>query len=163
MLELRDLDLQLALAALGALGEDLQNEKFAVEHGNVQRPLQVALLRGAQRHVEDRGAGAAAGDERRQFLDLAAAQKEGSIGTVAPRAEFADDGEAGRCDQLARLVQGIGGLMPERAARADDDTDDESARSALRARRFDLEGGQASDSVARLTGRAGTTVEIACL
>jgi hypothetical protein len=112
MLELRDLDLQLALAALGALGKDLQDEQFAVEDRHVQRPFEVALLRRAQRHVEDGDARTAVGDARSQFLDLAAAQIEGSVGTVAPRTEFADDGEARRCDQLPRLVQRICRLVP---------------------------------------------------
>jgi hypothetical protein len=46
---------------------------------------------------------------------------------------------------------------------ADDDADEKGARRSLSAPAFDLEPGQASDSAVRVTGRAGTTVEIACL
>jgi hypothetical protein len=43
------------------------------------------------------------------------------------------------------------------------DTDQQGAGRLLLAPRFNLEDGQVSLSGVRLTGRAGTTVEIACL
>jgi hypothetical protein len=64
---------------------------------------------------------------------------------------------------LTHLLESVGRFVPAISARADNDTDQEGARHPPRVGRFDLERGQASDSVARLTARAGTTVEIACL
>jgi hypothetical protein len=111
VLELGDFDLQLAFAALGALREDLQDQQFAVEHCDLERPLQVALLRRAERDVEDGDAGAAAPDQRGQFVDLATAQIKRSIGPLAPGAEFADDGVARRGGQLARFFERVGRLV----------------------------------------------------
>jgi hypothetical protein len=53
--------------------------------------------------------------------------------------------------------------MPEAAARADDDADDDRAGQPARAGGVDLERAQLPGSAAMLTGRAGTTVEMACL
>jgi len=141
----------------------LQYQQFTVEHRHLQRPLQVALLRRAERDVEDRDAGRVFLQQRRKLLDLAAAEIEGRVRALAPRAQFAGDLVPRGDGQLPCLLQRIGRLVPDRAARTDDDADEKGARRALGARGFDLEGSQASDSVARLTGRAGTTVEMACL
>jgi hypothetical protein len=162
VLELRHLDLQLALAALRPLGEDLEDQQFAVEHRHLQRPLQVALLRRAERYVEDGDRRPALLQDGGQFLDLAAAEVERGVGSIAPRARLAGNREAGRRRELADLVERVGSLVTQRAA-GDDDADQKRARLPVRPRRLDLERGQASDSVARLTGRAGTTVEMACL
>jgi hypothetical protein len=62
-------------------------------------------------------------------------------------------------DQLLQFVRGVGIAAPP----PDDDTDQKGARRLLGAPGLDLEDGQLSLSVLRLTGRAGTTVEIACL
>ena len=45
VLQLRQLDLQLAFAALRALREDVQDERGAIEYPKAERPLQIALLR----------------------------------------------------------------------------------------------------------------------
>ena len=53
MLELRQFDLQLAFARAGALGEDVEDERRAVENLAVENLLQVAALRGGKFVVED--------------------------------------------------------------------------------------------------------------
>jgi hypothetical protein len=163
MLELGDFHLQLALAALGPLREYFEDKQLAVEHRHVQCPLEIALLRRAERHVDDGQRRAGFPEAGRQLLDLAAAQVEGRVRPLASRAQFAGDLEAGGDGQLPRLVERIGCLVPGRSTRTDQDADEERARQPRRAGGFDLEGGQEADSVARLTGRAGTTVEMACL
>jgi hypothetical protein len=144
------------------LREDLQDQQLAVEHRHVQGTLEIALLCRAERHVDDRDGRAARLQQGRQLLDLAAAEIKGGIRALAPRAQLAGDLEACGDGKLPRLVERIGRLVPG-GARTDADADEEGARRARRARGFDPVGGQASDSVARLTGRAGTTVEMACL
>src|SRR5205085_1320145 len=53
MLQARQLDLQLALARVRALREDLEDQLGAAEHAPVERELQVALLGGRKLVVED--------------------------------------------------------------------------------------------------------------
>ena len=53
VLQLRQLDLQLAGQAVGALREDVENELAAIDHLDLERALEVALLRRRQRVVED--------------------------------------------------------------------------------------------------------------
>ena len=73
VLRLRQLDLQARLPRLGAPGEDVDDQRRAVEHFDAERVLQVALLRGAELVVEDdeRVAGGLA--LRDDLVELAAA------------------------------------------------------------------------------------------
>ncbi len=52
--ELRDLDLQLALEGVRALGEDVENQLAAIDHANLEFIFEIARLRGAERVVENR-------------------------------------------------------------------------------------------------------------
>ena len=52
VLEAGQFDLQPALATLGALAEDVEDERGAIDHCAVERPLEVALLRRRQGRVE---------------------------------------------------------------------------------------------------------------
>jgi len=52
------LHLQLPLAGLGVLGEDIQNEGCAVYHQAVQPFFQIALLAGAKLVIKDDNLGA---------------------------------------------------------------------------------------------------------
>ena len=54
VLELRELDLQLALGRVGVLGEDVEDHRGAVDHPDLQAVLQVALLAGAERRPRRR-------------------------------------------------------------------------------------------------------------
>ena len=57
ILELRQLDLQLALEAPGTLREDVEDERAAIDDLAAERLLEVALLRRGERIVEDHDVG----------------------------------------------------------------------------------------------------------
>jgi hypothetical protein len=82
----------------------------------------------------------------------------GRIGPVAAHAGKANGLDAGGYHQLLQLLDGI-----RIVASSKRDADKKRASRTLVAVGVDLKDAQVSDSVARLTGRAGTTVEIACL
>ena len=58
VLELRELDLELALEAAGALREDVEDQAAAVEHAPAGQLLEIALLAGRQRVVDEDEVGA---------------------------------------------------------------------------------------------------------
>lgn len=66
--------------------------------------------------------------------------------------------QAGRNGQLRKFFDGFRVIAP-----APRDAYQEGPLGAFRALALYLKDGQESDSALRLTGRAGTTVEIACL
>src|SRR6185503_11358628 len=83
VLELGELDLQLSLMGLRALGEYVQDEAHAVDDAAVQAALEVALLHGGELVVEDRDARARRGDVAGHLLHLALAGEERGVGPVA--------------------------------------------------------------------------------
>jgi hypothetical protein len=82
----------------------------------------------------------------------------GRIRPVAAHAGEAHGLDVGGDHQLLQFLDGIGIV-----ASSQRDADKKRARRMLGALGLDLKDAQVSDSVLRLTGRAGTTVEIACL
>ena len=52
MLELRQLDLELALEAARALREDIEDQPAAIEHAHAAQLLEVALLARRQRMID---------------------------------------------------------------------------------------------------------------
>ena len=80
MLELRELDLQLAFGALRALREDVEDQADAIDDAALERALEVALLRAGQRVIEDDEVGVGRGAPRGDFVDLAAAGEQRRIG-----------------------------------------------------------------------------------
>jgi hypothetical protein len=83
MLQLRQLDLDLALVALGALGEDVQDQAGAIEHARLQHALKVALLGGRQCVVEDDEFELEVGHGIGDFLRLAGTDEKSGIRTGA--------------------------------------------------------------------------------
>lgn len=71
MLQLGQLDLQLAFVALGAQREDIQDQCHAIDHAQVEFALEVALLRRRQRLVEQDDVGQQRAGHRHALLDLA--------------------------------------------------------------------------------------------
>ena len=63
MLELRQFDLQLALEAACALREDIEDQAAAIEHAHAGQLLEIALLAGRERMIDqdDLGLGLARG------------------------------------------------------------------------------------------------------
>ena len=80
MLELRQLDLQLAFARAGALGEDVENQRRAVQDFAVENLFEVAALRGRQFVVENDGVHVLAPAKFGEFLRLALADERGGAG-----------------------------------------------------------------------------------
>ena len=158
MFELREFHLELAFAATGALRKNVEYQRRAVEYPELQFLLEIALLRRRQGGVKNDQPGICRFGKRLEFLDFAGANIEGRVRTSAAHERMACDREPGRLRQLRQLGRGVSVL-----ATPELDADEEGAVGALAAVRLDLEDAQATDSAARLTGRAGTTVEMACL
>ena len=83
VLQTREFDLQLALVAARALREYFQDEHGAVVDRHAQGALQVALLRGAERLVEQDFGGAMLLGQQLDLVCLAAAHEQGGIGCPA--------------------------------------------------------------------------------
>src|SRR5262249_16349810 len=83
VVQLRQLDLQLALASSGSLREDIQNKLVAVQQRHVQRALQVALLRRRELAVEDHQVGFVKVNQVLELGDLARTNQRGGVGADA--------------------------------------------------------------------------------
>jgi hypothetical protein len=83
VLELRQLDLQLAFRALGPLREDVEDEAGAIDDATIEFALEIALLRTGQRVVEDDEIRASRRAQRRHFGHFAAPGKKSGIGLLA--------------------------------------------------------------------------------
>ena len=70
MAQLREFDLELADVRARALGEDVEYEAGPVDDAAAERALEVALLGGAQRVVEDDQLGAVLLHGRTDLLEL---------------------------------------------------------------------------------------------
>ena len=108
MLQLRQFDLQLAFARAGALREDVENERRAVEHLAVENLFQVAALRGRKFVVEDDGVDVVPGGSScGEFLGLAFADVGGGAGRLQLLNAVADDFAAGGGGQFGKFLQRI--------------------------------------------------------
>jgi hypothetical protein len=103
VLQLRELDLELALGAVGVVGEDVEDDGRAVDDRQAQLALQVALLTRRELVVDgdDVGVGRLRGDL--DLLDLARPQLGVGVRLVAVLDRLPDDRDAGRAQQLAQL------------------------------------------------------------
>src|SRR5690606_25938044 len=82
VVELRQLDLQFALVRTRTLSKDIQNQASSIKHAAFQRPLEVTLLAGRQRVIENDQLDLAILDELAQLVDLPAANKIPGRGPV---------------------------------------------------------------------------------
>ena len=158
MFELGKFNLQLAFATARPLREDVEDQRRPVEHPQAKGPLQVALLGRRQGDIEDHEPGVAHLGLRLDLLDLSAANKVRGVGTIATHGDVSGRRQAGGYGQLRQFFDGFRVIAPSPR-----NADEEGPLGAFRALALYLEDGQESDSALRLTGRAGTTVEIACL
>jgi len=166
VLELRELDLELAFVALRALGENVEDQPRAIDDGATERLFEVALLHRRQVVIEHRERGALLLQSSLDLLDLSGTCEMGGVGPVAPPAH-----------QRPRLNSGAGGQLPElfdafivaalAKIQAHEDgklalrrTLNHCVRSETITNPYQLSG---ECSTARLTAREGTTVEMACL
>src|SRR5690606_24155507 len=72
--ELREFDLRLALAALRVLAEDVEDDRGAVDHLDLDDVLESTTLAGCEFGVGDDGIGTERGHDAAQFLGLALAE-----------------------------------------------------------------------------------------
>ena len=183
VLELGQLDLELALEGARALGEDVEDQAGTVDHPALQQAFQVAFLGRAERMVEDDQLGLGRRDQRLEFLSLARADEEARVGRGARTADAPHHlgaGGLGEQHELLALVglarrsasdveidqhrpfAGLGPLEDER--RADGDRPGLDGRNRYGCIVQCASGSAPSVSlVGSRTLRAGTTVEMACL
>ena len=116
--EMGELDLQAPFPRPRALAEDFEDQPGAVEHLDVPRRLEIALLHRRQRMIDDHQAGILGAYQPRQLLDLAGAE-QGRRPRVRHRhhparldVEIDGGGEADRFIEacLRRSLDGIAGL-----------------------------------------------------
>lgn len=83
MLQLGKLNLNLAFMALGALGENIEDQAGAIKHPRFQHPFEIALLRRRQGVIEDDDVELQIGDGIRNLLRLAGTDKQRGVRTGA--------------------------------------------------------------------------------
>ena len=103
---LRKLDLQLTLAGLCALGENVENETGAVKHLDAELLGQHTHLRGRQLIVENREVAVVHFDEVLELRDLAVAYEAARVGGRAVLHEHTDALAAGGLDKGGKLLHG---------------------------------------------------------
>ena len=124
VLELRQLDLELALGAVRVVGEDVEDHRGAVDHRHAERRLEVSLLARHQLVVAGDQVGVAAADLRLQLGQLAASEIAVGVRLVAlpaparrrsPRRRSAEAPSARPADRRRR-ARSAGRPPPARAA-----------------------------------------------
>jgi hypothetical protein len=171
--QLRELDLELAFVAAGALREDVEDQGVAVEHAAADELLEVAFLARRERMVDEHHVAAGVGDDLADLLGLAAADEEPGFGAVATPRHGGDRLHAGGLRELRELVEVF---LLDRAAQAHANQNRSLAAAGSlehpplpRGRRLRHQSAAASVAPAASSAegtrtlRAGTTVEIACL
>ncbi len=108
--ELRQLDLKLALGRASVVGEDVEDDRRAVDHRHAELLLEVALLARQQLVVDGDQVGVGLLRGLPQLGQLAAAEVAVRIGPVAALDHLRRDRDSGGPKQLAELRQvGFGG------------------------------------------------------
>ena len=101
--QLRELDLELALGAVGVAGEDVEDHRRAVDDRQAERGLEVALLARRELVVAGDDVGVGALRERLDLLDLARPEIGVGVRRLAVLDGLPDDGDAGRAQKLVQL------------------------------------------------------------
>ncbi len=101
--ELSELDLELALRGVSVAGEDVEDDRRAVDHGHAERRLEVALLTRAQFVVGGYEVGVCRDDLGLQVLQLARPQVGVGMGTVAVLDRLPHCGHARGAQELTQL------------------------------------------------------------
>jgi hypothetical protein len=107
VLQLRQLDLETALARAGALCEDVQNQLGTVEHLARGQPLKVAPLRRGEFIVKDHGGHALPPALLRHVLGLPLADVIGRGGLIELLRNHANDFRAGGGGQFGEFIKGL--------------------------------------------------------
>ena len=110
VLQLRQLDLRLALLALRVLGEDVEDQRGAVDDLDLDLVLEVAQLAGRELAVADDGVGAGGLHDLADRLDLAAAdvgRRVGLLAALEDGLEHLGAGGLGEQRELGHRVLGV--------------------------------------------------------
>ena len=107
VLELGQLDLQLALGRVGVVGEDVEDHRGAVDHRHAQRRLEVALLAGRELVVAGDQVGVAGGDLLLHLGQLAAAEVAVGVRLGALLDRLAGGRDARGAQQLLQLGERV--------------------------------------------------------
>ena len=116
VLELRELDLELALGARGVLGKDVEDQLRPVHHPSVERVLERPLLGRIELAVDEEHVRLGPRVLRLQLLELPLADVGARIGTGALLHQLRDgldECRPGELLQLGQLVVGVGALREE--------------------------------------------------
>ena len=109
VLELGQLDLELAVGGVGVTGEDVEDHRGAVDHRHPERLLEVALLPRGQLVVDGDEVGVRRLEQRLELVDLAGTEVEVGMGLLAVLHELAHDGDTGRPQQFLELGHVVAG------------------------------------------------------
>ncbi len=107
VLQLRELDLELALGRMGVVGEDVEDDRGPVDHRHVERGLEVSLLSRSELVIAGDEVGAAALDLGLELVELAATEIAVGIGRRAYLHRLAGRGDSGGPQQLLELGERI--------------------------------------------------------
>ena len=110
VLQLGQLDLRLALLALGVLGEDVEDQRGPVDDLDLDLVLEVAQLAGRELAVADDGVGAGGLHDLADRVDLAAAdvgRRVGRLAALEDRLEHLGAGGLGEQRELGHRVLGV--------------------------------------------------------
>ena len=107
MLKLRQFDLQLAFAGARALGENIENERGAVEDFAIENPLEISALGGRKLVVENNRIDFRAAAVQREFIRFPLADERPGTGCGHFLQPIADDFGSGGGSQLGKFLQRI--------------------------------------------------------
>ena len=102
--QLRELDLRLAVPRAGVLGEDVEDQRGAVDHLDLELLLQLPQLAGRELAVADDGVGPGRLHRVAQLVDLAGTDVGGGVGLRAALDEGVEHLGPRRLGQPGQLV-----------------------------------------------------------
>jgi hypothetical protein len=101
--ELGQLDLHLALGGVGVAGEDVEDQRRAVQHRHVELGLEVALLARGELVVGDDDVRVGLLEQGLELVHLTGAEVQVRMRLVALLRQLPHGGDAGRPEQLLEL------------------------------------------------------------
>ena len=153
MLHLSQFNLKLTFVATGSLGKNLENQANSLHDLDAPNLLEIALLDGCQGMIKQDVVDLLRLEALANLGDLPAADKCSGIGACTMHRDSPPYSNTGRAGQCGEFVQ----RAFVASYTADSDADQKRPAICL------LQVQVASLSCWKFTGRAGTTVEIACL
>jgi hypothetical protein len=105
VLQLRELDLQLAFVRARALRENIENEPGAIDDAALGELFEIAFLHRRKRAVDEDQIGVERLPLQGEFLGLAGADVVARVRPVDTRRQRADDARARRARELAKLIE----------------------------------------------------------